>query len=233
MGKVTTNSGIPVFGEIVKLIDKQEVSKVAEKLKANRYTKRLDAYQHLIIMLYAVLGQFNSLRDIELGFYSSAQCLNHFGLDYMVRRSTLSDANARRCPAFFESVYNLLYKRYSSVLADSRPVNGLKRPLFIMDSTTISLFSQVFRGTGRNAINGQKKGGAKAHTVIKADEDVMTFMNITDAVVSDQDILKGLYTKLPEGSCVTFDMGYVNYMAWQEFSDHNCVFRPIPVHQFR
>ena len=91
MGKVTTNSGIPVFGEIVKLIDKQEVSKVAEKLKANRYTKRLDAYQHLIIMLYAVLGQFNSLRDIELGFYSSAQCLNHFGLDYMVRRSTLSE----------------------------------------------------------------------------------------------------------------------------------------------
>ena len=73
MGKVTTNSGIPVFGEIVKLIDKQEVGKVAEKLKANRYTKRLDAYQHLIIMLYAVLGQFNSLRDIELGFYSSAQ----------------------------------------------------------------------------------------------------------------------------------------------------------------
>jgi len=224
MGKVTTNSGIPVFGEIVKLIDKQEVSKVAEKLKANRYTKRLDAYQHLIIMLYAVLGQFNSLRDIELGFYSSAQCLNHFGLDYMVRRSTLSDANARRCPAFFESVYNLLYKRYSSVLADTRPVNGLKRPLFIMDSTTISLFSQVFRGTGRNAINGQKKGGAKAHTVIKADEDVMAFMNITDAVVSDQDILKGLYTKLPEGSCVTFDMGYVNYMAWQEFSDHNITY---------
>ncbi len=40
MGKVTTNSGIPVFGEIVKLIDKQEVSKVAEKLMANRYTMR-------------------------------------------------------------------------------------------------------------------------------------------------------------------------------------------------
>ncbi len=40
MGKVTTNSGIPVFGEIVKLIDKQEVSKIAEKLMANRYTMR-------------------------------------------------------------------------------------------------------------------------------------------------------------------------------------------------
>ena len=91
-----------------------------------------------------------------------------------------------------------------------------------MDSTTISLFSQVFRGTGRNAINGQK-GVVPRLTVIKADEK-MTFMNITDAVVSDQDILKGLYTKLPEGSCVTFDMGYVNYMAWQEFSDHNITY---------
>ena len=76
-----------------------------------------------------------------------------------------------------------------------------------MDSTTISLFSQIFRGTGRNAINGQKKGGAKAHTVIKADEDVMAFMNITDAATSDQSLLNGLCAKLPGGSCVTFDMG--------------------------
>ena len=41
-----------------------------------------------------------------------------------------------------------------------------------MDSTTISLFSQIFRGTGRDAINGQKKGGAKAHTVIKAEAEL-------------------------------------------------------------
>ncbi len=40
MGKVTTNLGIPAFGEIVKLLDKQKVIQVAEKLKANRYTKR-------------------------------------------------------------------------------------------------------------------------------------------------------------------------------------------------
>lgn len=44
-----------MFGEIIKLLDKQAVVKVAEKLKANRYTKWLNAYQHLIIMLYAVL----------------------------------------------------------------------------------------------------------------------------------------------------------------------------------
>ncbi len=220
MGKVTTNSGIPVFGEVIKLLDKQEINKIASKTNANRYSKRLDAFQHLVILLYAVIGQFQSLRDIELAFMPIAHCLQQYGLSYMVRRSTLSDANARRTPKFFEEVYNGLYAQYSSVLSDSCPVKGLNKQLFIMDSTTISLFSQVFRGTGRNAINGQKKGGVKAHTVIKADEDVMTFMNITDAATSDQSLLNGLYNKLPQGSCVTFDMGYVNYEAWQSFTDN-------------
>ena len=172
MDKGTTNSGLPVFGEIIKLLDKQRINTLADKMKANRYTKRLDAYQHLVIMLYAQLGQFESLRDIELGFLCAASRMNHFGMNYMVRRSTLSDANARRSPAFFEAVYNALYERYSPLLADSRPVKGLKGSLFIMDSTTISLFSQIFRGTGRDAIDGQKIGGAKAHTVIKAEAEL-------------------------------------------------------------
>lgn len=220
MGKGTTNSGIPVFGEIIKLLDKQKINNLASEMKANRYTKRLDAYQHLTIMLYAQLGQFDSLRELELGFLAAASRMNHFGMDYMVRRSTLSDANARRSPAFFEAVYNALYQTYSPLLADSKPVKGLKGPLFIMDSTTISLFTQIFRGTGRNAVNGQKKGGVKAHTVIKADEDVPVFTNLTDAAVSDQSLLNGLFRKLPCGSWLAFDMGYVNYEAWQEFTDH-------------
>lgn len=45
MDKGSTNSGIPVFGEIVKLLDKQEIKTIAEKMNVNRYTKRLDAYR--------------------------------------------------------------------------------------------------------------------------------------------------------------------------------------------
>lgn len=43
MDKGTTNSGLPVFGEIIKLLDKQRINTLADKMKANRYTKRLDA----------------------------------------------------------------------------------------------------------------------------------------------------------------------------------------------
>ena len=222
MDKGTTNSGIPVFGEVVKMLDKEEIMRIAVILQVDRYTKRLDSYQHLIIMLFATLGEFVSLRELELGFIAAASRMNHFGLDYMVRRSTLSDANARRDPAFFEAVYNSLYARHRCCLSDSRPVKGLKRPLFIMDSTTISLFSQVFRGTGRNAINGQKKGGAKAHTVIRADEDVPVFVVISDAATSDHVLLSQM--PIPTGSCITFDMGYVDYEAWQKFTDDDITY---------
>lgn len=222
MGKVNNNSGIPVFGEVIKLLNRQEISSIAEELKTDKYTKRLDSYQHLVIMLYAVLGQFNSLREVELGFLSSATRMNHFGLDYMVRRSTLADANIRRSPKFFSRVYYQLYDRYKNLLSDSRPVKGINKPLFIVDSTTISLFSQVFRGVGRNPINGQKKGGIKAHTVIKADEDIPIFANLTDAAVNDHQILEAL--DLPRDSYVTFDMGYVDYEAWQKFSDSDILY---------
>lgn len=219
MGKDSTNSGMPVFGEVIKLLDKQEINKIAEELKSDKYTKRLDSYQHLVIMLYAVFGQFNSLRELELGFLSSATRMNHFGLDYMVRRSTLSDANSRRTPEFFERVYYQLYDRYRGLLSDSRPVKGTKRPFYIVDSTTISLFSQVFRGAGRNPINGQKKGGIKAHTVIKADEDVPVFVDMTDAAENDHRIFGKM--NLLSGSYIVFDMGYVNYEEWQKYSDND------------
>lgn len=119
MDKVTTNSGIPVFGEVIKLLNRQEITKIAEKTGANRYSKRLDAYQHLVILLYAVIGQLESLRDIELAFLPMAHCIQQFGLSYMVRRSTLSDANSRRSPQFFENVYNSLYAQFSPLLSDS------------------------------------------------------------------------------------------------------------------
>ena len=77
MDKGTTNSGLPVFGEIIKLLDKQRINTLADKMKANRYTKRLDAYQHLVIMLYAQLGQFESLRDIpDFDTYSCHKLLS-------------------------------------------------------------------------------------------------------------------------------------------------------------
>jgi hypothetical protein len=49
--------------------------------------------------------------------------------------------------------------------------SDMKR-LHIMDSTTITLFKDILKGTGLNPKEGKKKGRIKAHTIIKADENV-------------------------------------------------------------
>jgi len=47
-------------------------------------------------MLYAVMMRYDSLREIVVGMLSEANKINHLGIDYMVKRSTLAEANNRR-----------------------------------------------------------------------------------------------------------------------------------------
>jgi hypothetical protein len=81
---------------------------------------------------------------------AEAHKLSHLGMDYLVRRSTLAEANIRRPQEFFASVYAYLLEKYARFLADSRPPKSYKgqthepkdweKLLYMMDSTTISLF---------------------------------------------------------------------------------------------
>lgn len=60
-------------------------------------------------MLYAVIQRFDSLREIETSMTAEVRKLHHVGIDTVPKRSTLSDANARRSEKFFEEVYRDLY----------------------------------------------------------------------------------------------------------------------------
>lgn len=56
-------------------------------------------------MLFGVLKHFDSLREVEIGMKAEVNKLHHLGIDYVVRRSTLSEANKRRPQEFFAKVY--------------------------------------------------------------------------------------------------------------------------------
>jgi hypothetical protein len=65
------------------------------------------------------VGQQPFLREVETGMQAEAHKFTHLGLDYMDRRSTLSEANRRRPSEFFAQVYALLLKKYAPFLAVS------------------------------------------------------------------------------------------------------------------
>lgn len=67
MPKSTNFTGQPLYNQLLCLIDKKEISTISKKEGYDRYVKKLDGYSHLVIMLYAVLMRFNSLREIVVG----------------------------------------------------------------------------------------------------------------------------------------------------------------------
>src|SRR3569833_2525470 len=97
------------------------------------------------------------------------------------RRSTLADANERRSSAFFEDLYYELFRRQFGVLPDSLPKGKISDKIFIVDSTTISLFSDVFNSCGNAKANGRKIGVVKAHVLFMSKDDAPCFVNITDS----------------------------------------------------
>ncbi|MEG1157579.1 MAG: IS4 family transposase, partial [Acinetobacter sp.] len=184
------------------------------------YTKKFDGYNHLVTLLFSNLAACDSLREVVVGMLSLANKLQHLGLNYIAKRSTLSDANKRRNSAFFAAIYSHLYHKYAKVLSDSRSKN--ERRLYIMDSTTISLFKQILKGAGRNPKRGKKKGGLKVHTLIASDENVPQLVIMSPAATHDHIMLKHL--ELPEGSFIVFDRAYVDYGVYESFSEQNITY---------
>jgi transposase len=145
------------------------------------------------------------------------QRINHLGIKYYPRRSTISDANKRRQAAFFEQVYLKLLGRYANILPDSRGSSRHKRNLYVFDSTTITLFQEVMRGAGIRSLNGKRKGGIKVHTLLKSDQDVPTMIRFSPSAKADSTFLKEV--KLPVGSIIVFDRGYNHYPTLNRFTE--------------
>lgn len=194
------------------------VEELSQKHQADRYCKRFRAYDHVVTMLYTVFSGCTSIREVITGLMASEGRLSHLGLTYTPRRSTLSDANSRRSEAFFMDLFHgLVHKYYPKVLSDSYKERSYLNRLLIIDSTTISFFSQTMHGTGNPGLNGKKKGGAKAHVLMKSSEDIPCFIRIAEGKENDKKFITGL--NLPKNSIVAFDGGYNKFdqfRAWDQ-----------------
>jgi hypothetical protein len=140
MSKNTNFSGQPILNQLLFYIQGVNINRIAKKYEAERYVKRLDTRQHLIVMLFGVIEGYHSLRELIIGMLSNARKLVHLGMCYMVRRSTLSDANGRRKSALFGDIYMSVYAIHCESLSDRRLSKPDIKRLYAMDSTTITLF---------------------------------------------------------------------------------------------
>ena len=67
MNKSTHFIGQPIFSQLLKLIDRNKINKIVKEQKSDRYYKSFKTWEHLVTMLYAVLSDCKTLRELTTG----------------------------------------------------------------------------------------------------------------------------------------------------------------------
>jgi len=216
MNKSKHFSGQPVMSQIIKLIPRQMINYLVRRHNCDYYYKRFRTYDHLVTMLYCCMHDCTSLREVTTGLQAHYNKFGHLNLKCIPRRSTLSDSNKRRNPEFFEDLYNNLYQLYYGSLPDSLAGKRKEQRLFIMDSTTISLYADILKGAGCYAANGKKKGGAKAHVLLNAENNLPQLINLSAGSRNDRIFMDRI--QLPKGAILVFDRGYHKFSQWDDWN---------------
>lgn len=224
MGKITKYFGQTIFSQIFSLIPLKEIISIISNGGYDKYTKKFNSIDHLITLLYGVLKGFDSLREITNDLSINEKRLKKAGLSKAPSRSTISDANNRRSASFFGNVYSMLYGLYANFLSNISDSGSQKwlRLLHVIDSTTITLFSSILKGAGRNPISGKKKGGIKSHCIMRYYANVPFFVRFTSAATHDSVMNKLI--DLAAGSIIAMDRAYIDYALFERFTSQGVIY---------
>ena len=77
MNKSSHFIGQPAYGQLINLLDKEEILEISRTNGGERYVKHFNAWQHLLIMLYAIIKRLDSLREITDSMFPEARKLTH------------------------------------------------------------------------------------------------------------------------------------------------------------
>lgn len=76
MPKSSNFFGQPIYGQLIKSLDREKIVEMSRKHGGEKYVKSFDGYTHLLTMLYAVIQRFDSLREIETSMTAEVRKLH-------------------------------------------------------------------------------------------------------------------------------------------------------------
>jgi hypothetical protein len=108
--------GQPVFGQILKLVDKSTFIELVKQKKSDYYYKAFGSWDHLVTMLFGILSRCDSMSETCEGIRALSGKMNHLGLKKAPAKSTAGDGLRNRDSSFFEALYYKLVERYKGFL---------------------------------------------------------------------------------------------------------------------
>jgi IS4 transposase len=181
-----------------------------EEHGADARVRQLSTKGQFLALLYGQLSGASSLREIVTGLSSHAARLYHLGAD-PVRRSTFSDANAKRPVEVFAELLEIMMRQAH---------RGLRRKLaettYLIDATSVRLNEHSATWARFSA----GVCGAKVHVIYDADADRPIYAAVSSANVND--ITAAHQMPIEPGATYVFDLGYYDYLWWAALDAAGC-----------
>lgn len=217
--------GQPILCQLLSYIPRHLVDASVAEHESDRYYKTMTTYKQLVFLFYGVVMGCKSLNNLCRNLLLLEDKLTYLNIFQLPAVSTLSDANIKRSSDVFATLYGKLYQYYQGTLKPTlchftERIDTEK--IFLFDSSTITLFIDIFKGAGRNTIDGKKKGGLKIHTKIPLMGFVPDLVRLTEAACNDKSFLGQL--EVVKGAIYIFDKGYAHYKIWKEWSEKGVFF---------
>jgi hypothetical protein len=204
------NFNLTLFSQIIKFLNREHFSTIVRKYSTDKYSKGVNSWTHFVSMLFCHLAKANSLREIIGGMLSMEGNLFHIGVkDKVPRKSTLSYINEHRNWELFRDYYISLHKIFVNETGIKSKKFRIKRKIYLLDSTLISLCSKIYDW----AHYTRKKGAIKLHMLLDYDGLLPSYMYLSDGKMSDMKAAKEI--SIPKTSVVVADRGYLDFsLLW-------------------
>jgi Transposase DDE domain/Domain of unknown function (DUF4372) len=199
-----------VLRDILKLVPWHRFEALVEEHDADARVRQLSTKGQFLALLYGQLSGASSLREIVTGLSSHTARLYHLGAD-PVRRSTFSDANAKRPVEVFAGLLEIMMRQAH---------RGLRRKLaettYLIDATSVRLNEHSATWARFSA----GVCGAKVHVIYDADADRPIYAAVSSANVNDITVAHRM--PIEPGATYVFDLGYYDYAWWAELDAAGC-----------
>ena len=213
-------NNITLFSQILHQIDRNIFHKCVSKYQTDKHNKGINSWTHLTTMLFCHLSKAQSIREITNGLLSISGNLNHLGIQGKCpSRSSLSYINEHRDWRMFREFYFELYEELQKKgYFRRKKFKKIKRKIYMLDSTVISLCLKVFDW----AKYRQEKGAVKLHTLLDYDGCLPSYLFMTEG--KQADVKHAHYMTLPKRSVVVADRGYQDFSMFYSWNSEDIHF---------
>jgi len=212
------NQGQTIFSQIMSYIPKNSFDSCVKKYRGNYKVQSFTCWEQFLAMSFAQLTYRESLRDIETCLRAMQNKLYHIGIRSKISRSTLAAANQNRDWRIYADFAYILIDQAKELYRDDKFFKELDETVYALDSTTIDLCLSLFPW----AKFRKTKSAIKIHTLLDLQNNIPSFISITDGSVHDVNILDDLITEI--GAFYVLDKGYIDFERLYNLNNNSAYF---------